>query len=112
MIITELQPTFRCQTVAIILIVNIMLDLVYSNVGVIFSSLGTRGSDTSHYLSEGLDGKLKINSRTKLDLNLNGVRVASFQSWVGGGRRKRKLRFVQTLLLLFLHNSSEIHGTI
>ena len=77
MIITELQPTFRCQTVAIIEIVNIKLDLVYPRV-VIFSSLGTRGSDTSHYLSEGLDGKLKINSRTKLDLNLNGVRVVSF----------------------------------
>ena len=40
------------------------------------------------------------------------MRVVSFQSWVGGGRRKRKLRFVQTLLLLFLRNSSEIHGTI
>ena len=40
------------------------------------------------------------------------MRVVSLQSWVGGGRRKRKLRFVQTLLLIFLHISPEIHGTI
>ena len=55
--------------------------------------LATEGSDTSHYLSE---GKLKIRLRNKTGFKFKWRE----ETRVGGLRRKRKLRFVQTLLLL------------
>ena len=49
-----------------------------------------RGSDTSHYLSEGLDGKLKINSRTKLDLNSFKWSEGGVTSKLGGRREEEE----------------------